>query len=253
MKYLGYLILVFIIGIIGCKDSEEINTARDTYYDDISDITFINGHFYSTNYDLSGNAGSQIDLLKFSADGKNIDDSFDLGLNGQGYLAITSDGTNVYLQSRLTSSIIKCSPIGERVYMKWDSPAPSEWQASGICYKKETDSLLVLYRNIKNPTQYRARAASKENPIMTGSDIYLNLDFVDTTDTGVYALDYKDSSFYMLGLNRSQKDILIITDHNFNVLSFEDIPDSTVVGLTFKDNDLYLSYRNRIIKKWKSY
>lgn len=253
MKYLNYLLLVFIIGIIGCKDSEEINTAKDTYYDDISDITFINGHFYSTNYDLSGNAGSQIDLLKFSADGNNIDDSYDLGLNGQGYLAITNDGTDVYLQSRLTSSIIKCSPIGERVYMKWDNPSPSDWQASGICYIKGTDSLLILYRNSKNPTQYRARTASKENPNLTGSEQYFNFNFVDTTDTGVYALDYKDNSFYMLGLNRSQKDILIITDRNFNVLSVEDILDSTVVGLTFKDNDLYLSYRNRIIKKWKSY
>lgn len=254
MKYLNYLLLVFVLGFISCnEDSLEIDTSKDTYNDDIADITFINDHFYSTNYDLSGHAGSQIDLLKFSPDGKNIDDVFDLRMNGQGYLAITNDGTNVYLQSINTSTIIKCSLIGERIYMKWDNSSGSQWQESGLCYKKEVDSLLLLYKNLKNPGQYRARTVSKQNPDISGSDIIFNLDSVGTTNRAVYAIEYFDSSFYMLGVNHSGKDILIISDYNFSSFSIEEIPDSTVIGLCFKDSDLYFSYRNRIIKKWNSY
>lgn len=254
MKYLNYLLLIFLLGFISCDDdSLEIDTTKNTYHDDIADITFVNDHFYSTNYDFSGNAGPQIDLLKFSTDGKNIDDSFDLRMNGQGYLAITNDGTDVYLQSINTSSIIKCSLIGERIYMKWDGLSGSQWRESGLCYQKDADSLLILYRNLQNPIQYRARTVSKESPNLSGSDIVFNLDSVDITNYGVYAIEYFDSSFYMLGVNSAGKDILVISDYNFSDYSIEEIPDSTVVGLCFKGNDLYLSYRDRVINIWKSY
>ena len=254
MKYLIYLLLIVVLGLTGCnEDTVDIDTTKDTYHDDIADITFINDHFYSTNYDLSGNAGTQIDLLKFSTDGENIDDAFDLGMNGQGYLAITNDGTDVYLQSIASSSIIKCSLIGERIYMGWDGLSDSQWQASGLCYKKEADSLLILYKNLNNPIQYRARTVSKLNPSISGSDINFEIDSIDTINYGVYAIEYFDSSFYMLGVNSSNKDILLISDYNFSMYSTEEIPDSTVVGLCFKGSDLYFSYRDRIIKKWKSY
>ena len=254
MKYLNYLLLISVLGFISCnEDSLEIDTTKDTYHDDIADITFINDHFYSTNYDLSGNAGSQIDLLKFSTDGKNIDDSFDLGMNGQGYLAITNDGTDVYLQSINTSLIIKRSLVGERIYMSLDNLSGSQWQGSGLCYKKDVDSLLVLYKNLKNPIQYRARTVSKQYPNNSGSDIIFDIDSVGTVNKGVYAIEYFDSSFYMLGINRSGKNILFISDYNFNSFSIEEIPDSTVIGLCFKGNDLFFSYSDRIIKKWKSY
>lgn len=254
MKCLNYLLLIFVLGFISCnEDSLEIDTTQDTYQDDIADITFVNDHFYSTNYDLSGNAGSQIDLLKFSSDGKNIDDSFDLGMNGQGYLAITNDGTDVYLQSINTSLIIKRSLIGERIYMSLDNLSGSQWQGSGLCYKKDADSLLVLYKNLKNPIQFRARTVSKQYPNNSGSDIIFDIDSVGTVNKGVYAIEYFDSSFYMLGINRSGKNILFISDYNFNSFSIEEIPDSTVIGLCFKGNDLFFSYSDRIIKKWKSY
>jgi hypothetical protein len=253
MKNLSYLLLIFLLTFYSCDKDSEINTTKETINDDIADITFINDHFYTTNYDISGNAGPQIDLLKFSNDGKNIDDVFDLGMNGQGYLAITNDGTDVYLQSMLTSSIIKCSLIGERIYMQWDGLSDSQWQASGLCYKSLDDSLLVLYKNVRNPIQYRALTVSKQNPSYSGSDIIFELGSVDSIACRIYAMDYKDSSFYMLGVNSLNKDILVITDYNFNVNNVEEIPDSTVTGLCFKENDLYLSYRNRIIERWNSY
>ena len=253
MKNNYFFIMVLVFFVVGCQDKLTIDTNKDSYYDDIADICYVNGHFFTTNYDLSGNSGTQIDLIRFTSDGSNVDDSFDLGMNGQGYLAMTSDGSDIYMQSRSNGAIIKSSLIGERAYMKWDTIGVEKWYASGICYLPEKDSLLLLYRNLDNRTEYWARTVSKSAPHASGSDRSFNVDFIDTTYHGIWAISYKDSAYYMLGVDTLIQDKLIITDNQFSIVSVEDISDSTVVGLCFKDNDLYLSYRPRRIEMWGSY
>ncbi|MBN2601642.1 MAG: hypothetical protein JXR87_06590 [Candidatus Marinimicrobia bacterium] len=253
MKYYSVFISILVFLIVGCEDELTINTNKDTYYDDIADICYINDHFFTTNYDLSGNSGSQIDLIRFTTDGINVDDAFDLGMNGQGYLAMTSDGSDVYMQSRFNGAIIKSSLIGERAYMKWDTVDVAKWFSSGICYLPEKDSLLLLYRNLDNRTEYWARIVSKSAPHASGSNRTFNLDFIDTTYYGIWAISYKDSTYYMLGADTLIGDKLIIADNQFNIMNIENITDSTVVGLCFKADDLYLSYRSRRIERWGSY
>ena len=90
------------------------------------------------------------------------------------------------------------------------------------------------------------------NPLI-GRQALLEIDFIDTTNHGVYAIESKGTSYYMLGVDATQNDILIITNDSFEVTALDTISDSTVVGLSFKDDDLYFSYRERIIKKWKRY
>ena len=60
-----YKLLLFKLLIVRCEDNSLNDTSKNTYYDDIADITYLNGSFFTTNYDLSNNAGSQIDLIKF--------------------------------------------------------------------------------------------------------------------------------------------------------------------------------------------
>ena len=90
---------LFILIYYSWDESREINTNKNTYYDDISDITYLNESFFTTNYDMSGYAGSQIDLIKFNHNDETttLEDKFDLGLNGQGFLTITNDGTDLFL------------------------------------------------------------------------------------------------------------------------------------------------------------
>ena len=79
------IVLIAFLFILGCEDDSPLNLDKCSYCDDIADITYLNGSFYTTNYDLSGNAGSQIDLFKYalypSLDSTYffIDDTFDLG------------------------------------------------------------------------------------------------------------------------------------------------------------------------------
>ena len=248
------LFLIISIFILSCEDSTVIDTRKNTYFDDIADITYLNG-FFSTNYDLSGNAGSQIDLLTFKMNTDSvyyINDSFDLDMNGQGYLTITNDGNDLYLQSKYTYQIMKYSSIGERVFTKYDTITVN-WQPSGLAYQSENDSLLILYRNLDNLKQYRLRTISKEFSIESSKDIIFQLNFIDTTYYGGYSLEYNNYSYYILGVDTTMNDILIILDNELNITAIDTLSDSTVVGLCFRQNDLYFSYRDKRIEKWKSY
>ncbi len=245
---------ILVLQVLACEDKQDINSNKNTYIDDIADITALNGYFYSTNYDLSGNSGSQIDLLKYEINGDNIflTDAFELDMNGQGYLAITSDGSDLYLQSRQTELLIKASGIGELVFLRYDDLA-SNWHPSGLAFNPDTDSLFALYRNSQAPIQYRMRTISKTIDQVASHDETFQLPFIDTLYHGVYALEYFDSHFYMLGVDTSYQDLLLVTDLSYNLTSIDTLSDSTVVGLGFLGHDLYLSYRDKRIEMWGSY
>jgi len=248
-------ILLITLLVVGCEENPVNDTKRDIYSDDIADVTYLNGLFFTTNYDLSANAGSQIDLMKFNYENNTttyIDDSYDLNMNGQGYLALDNDGVDLYLQSRISFLLIKSSAIGEHINIVMDTIS-SNWQPSGITFQSITDSIVTIYRNMNELSQYRARTISKDLSFSSVKDVIFNFDFIDTTHYGVYAIESKGSLFFMLGADTTQTDILIITNNSFEVTALDTIPDSTVVGLCFKDNDLFLSYRNRKIEQWKTY
>ena len=217
----------------------------------MADITYLNGSFYSTNYDLSGNSGSQIDLLKFEDDGNRIflADYFDLDMNGQGYLAITNDSEHLYIQSKQTELLIKSSSIGEKAFLKYDDVS-SSWHPAGLAYNPDNDSLNALYRNGDDPTQYRLRTISKDVDGIVSRDKAFRLDFIDNSFHGVYALEYHDNQFYMLGVDSSHQDVMLRTDYDLNVMEIDTLLDSTVVGLCFKGGDLYLSFRENRIEPW---
>jgi len=257
-----FMVKKFLLGAIpvvlllfSCEDDLHIETDKNTYYDDISDITELNGDFFSTNYDLSGHAGSQIDLLKFEQNASGdyfIDGGYDLDMNGQGYFAITNDGLDLYLQSRNTNLIIQCSPIAQKAYTSMDD-IESNWQPSGLAYDGDKDSLLALYRNRQALDQYRLRTLSKSGDLTAGGDEYFSLDFIEQGRNGIYAFEYYNGSFYMLAVDTTLTDALVILDQTFQVEHVESILDSTVVGLCFQENELFFSYRDKRIEKWNSY
>ena len=252
MKLLRIFIPLSLICLmlLSCEESLDIDTSKNTFYDDISDITYLNEYFYTTNYDLSGNAGSQIDLLKFLVSNDStvfLEDNYDLGMNGQGYFAITNDGENLFLQSRSTRGVLKLSPVGEQGFFIMDSVA-SNWQPSGITYNNDKDSLILFYRNLDDRTQYRARTVAKDNILNSENDVTFTIESVDTIYHGIYATEYFDSEYLFLGVNQSGEDVLFRINNNYETTAQTIIGDSTVVGLCIKNPDLYFSYRNRRIE-----
>ena len=259
MKFIMQWSLIGLIPLalllFSCEEDIYIESDKNTYYDDIADITALNGSFFSTNYDLSGHAGSQIDLLRFKENSSAdyyIDGSYDLDMNGQGYFAITNDGVDLYLQSRNTNLIVKCSPIAQKAYTRMDD-VENNWQPCGLAYDGERDSLLALYRNRQALDQYRLRTLSKNGDFTAGGDKYFSMDFIEQGANGVYAMEFYNGSLFMLGVDTSNTDALVILDQAFQVEHIDLILDSTVVGLCFQQNELFFSYRDKRIEKWNSY
>ena len=59
------IIILISLLIFSCQSELNINDNNNSFYDDISDITHLNNLVYTTNYDMSGNAGNQVDLMVF--------------------------------------------------------------------------------------------------------------------------------------------------------------------------------------------
>ena len=137
---------------------------------------------------------------------------------------------------------MKLSTVGEKAYTIMDS-LDTHWKPSGLTYLKDEDLLLSLYQNLRKPKQYRARKISKIRFFEVISDV------VFVSDYRIYAITHNNDEYYMLGVDSSGTDNLVVTTSDFIEIKAQGINDSTVVGLCFKDNSLYFSYRDRIIKK----
>ncbi len=111
MQFQLFIISIAFL-ILSCQNGLELDTTKHTATDPIADITYLKDYFYTTNLDNSANAGPQIDLYKFD-DEFNPVDRFELDMNGQGYLAATNDGMNLYFQPRFTDYILKMTSLGE--------------------------------------------------------------------------------------------------------------------------------------------
>ena len=252
-KYLLLTLIVFCTLQTGCEDIDSSpNTNKYTYYDDISDITYLNSSFYTTNYDLSGNAGEQIDLIVYDiVDTETVmNNKFSLGLNGQGYLSITNDGNDLFLQSRSNYNIFKISNTGEIAYLSSDT-LDTKWLPSGLTYNSSNDSLVFLYRNTEKNNQYRLREVSKLLSEQSKNDREFVLNGLDTTVYGALCIAYKEPNLYVLAFD-GQEDVLITMDYSsLNLISNESVNDSTAVGIDIANNSIYLSYRDRTISLFK--
>ena len=148
--------------IISCQNGIDINTTKQTITDSIADITYLNGSFFTTNLDESGNAGPQIDLYKF--DESILINQYPMELNGQGYMATANDGSNLYFQPRFTDYIFKINPVGKIFWYQSDNfPANTSdttstfmyWNGWGLAWADT--NLVALYRHKDDSTRYRAR------------------------------------------------------------------------------------------------
>jgi hypothetical protein len=241
------LILGITVLFASCNGDRIIDTSCDTAHDPFSDITYLNSGFYSTNNDASMNAGPQIFLYKTSNDGRYLDDIFNLNMNGQGYLAITDDGHDLYLQSRDFNSIIKCSPVGEVYYHAWDI-TNSQMQGCGICYLPDADSLCVLARDYRRLNHYSLLFADKNNPhfwkIKASSDINLF-----SSDQGAYAIKMRDHDLFILGRDTTDTDVLIKSNLSLDVIDLKSPDADSIAGFCFRDSTLYFSRFNKTIVK----
>ena len=197
------LLAIFLIFLIlSCQNGLEVDSTKHTATDPIADITYLKGYFYTTNLDLSTNSGPQIDLYKIDSTSFPVD-RFEMDLNGQGYLAATNDGTNLYFQPRFTDYILKMTPLGELFWYQsdyfLDNTADTTstfmyWSGRGITWADT--NLVVLYGHKEDSTLYRWRYIAVENDFSTVKETVVIWEHLN--NSGVYVS--VDTS-YIIGFN----------------------------------------------------
>jgi hypothetical protein len=243
----AFIILCLSIIFLSCKDDTVLDTSSSAQYDPFADVTFLNNGFYTTNYNTSMKAGPQIFLYRISDNGRVLENKFDLSMNGQGFLAITSDSVNLYLQSRDFNSVIKCSPVGEVFYNIWFI-RPSRWQGCGIGYVHNLDSLCVLTRDLGNLNNYELLFVDKNNPNnwrIKASTSILGLN----RSTGAYAIEVRGNDLYILGQDTTDTDVLVKTNFSLDTMEYTSLNTDSTTGFCFMGNDIYFSHLNRKIEQ----
>ena len=256
MKFQLFIISIAFL-ILSCQNGLEIDTSKQTATDSITDISYLNGYIYTTNLDNSTNAGPQIDLYKFD-DSLLPVDRYPLDLNGQGYMAVTNDKTNLYFQPRFTDYILKMTPLGEIFWYESDyfpdnmadtTSTFMYWGGRGIAWADT--NLVVLYRHKNDSMLYRGRYLHLNNDtLQTISDTTVTWNHLN--DSGAFSLGYnpEKKGFLVLATNSLNKSILFEVDNYFQNIAILDTLEGTPMGVTLDENlDIYLSYPDRRIEK----
>ena len=254
MKILFFIMMLFIFS---CQNSLDMDTTKHTATDPIADITYLNGYFYTTNLDLSGNAGPQVDLFKFDNNLIPID-RFEMTMNGQEYLAAANDGNNLYFQPRFTDYILKSTPLGEIYWYQSDNFPDNTadttltfmyWSGRGLAWADT--NLVALYRHKDDSTLYRGRYLHvNNNTIQSVLDITTTWDHLNSN--GAYAMEYNPDThgFWVLGTDNLNQNILFEVDFYFQNPNNIRVLDGDPMGIAMGSNaELYLSYLERQIKK----
>ena len=254
MKWVISIISLFIIS---CQNGIDIDTTKHTATDPIADITYLNDMFYTTNLDLSGNAGPQINLYQFNSVANPVN-LFELPLNGQGYLAVCNDGSNLYFQPRLTDYIFKSTPLGEIFWYQSDNFPDNTsdttstfmyWRGRGLAWADT--NLVVLYRHKNDSTRYRGRYLHLDNDtLQTVLDITFNWDHLNSY--GAYAMEYNPGTqrFWVLATDSLNQYILFNVDFHFQNPESIRVLEEKPMGISGGPNSgIYLSYPERQIKE----
>ena len=249
-------ITIIALLIISCQNGIDINTTKQAITDSIADITYLNGSFFTTNLDKSGNAGPQIDLYKF--DESILINQYPMELNGQGYMATANDGSNLYFQPRFTDYIFKINPVGNIFWYQSDNFPDNTsdttstfmyWNGWGLAWADT--NLVALYRHTDDSTRYRARYIHINNSSFQS--------IIDTTviwghlnNSGAYAMEYNTGTkgFWVLATDSLSQYILFEVDSSFVYSGSFDVINGNPMGISIgPDSGLYLSYPRKQIER----
>ena len=251
------VISLTVLLIISCQNGIDIDTTKYTATDPIADITYMNNYFYTTNLDSSGNAGPQIDLFQFDSDANPMN-RFALPLNGQGYMAATNDGNNLFFQPRFTDYIFKSTPLGEIFWYQSDNFPDNTsdttstfmyWRGKGLAWADT--NLVALYCRKDSSTQYRGRFLHINNDtLQTVLDTTVTWGHLDSF--GAYAMEYNilTNGFWVLATDSLNRYILFEVDSNFVYDGNYQVIDGNPMGISIGPGPkLYLSYPERQIEE----
>ncbi len=244
------LLLITALALAGCNTSPDASGERDTLSDPLGDIAYANGMIYATNDDGSGHVGSQVDLYAY-ADGalESPQKTVALELNGYGYLAMASDGVDLYLQPRGRARIIKAAPDGALPRLRDDVPAAdARWRGCGLCYDTDTAQLVALYATDRGSLVWRRYDPASGAVVATSPPVVW-----DVLAPGVWprAITGHGATFYVLATDTAGVDVVVSTSPPYDRVATVQAVGDQAAGLTQHGAQIWIGYQDRRIETWR--
>ena len=225
------LLSALLLAACSHRDDHLLNVP-DTGHDDFNDVTALNDVLYTTNYDLYEGTGSRIFLYRLAPQG-DILDRYDVAMNSQGYIALTSDGHSIYgLCSTIPGFLVKWNSVGEildqRVF-SW----PKGWSSGGVVYDLTTKQLsMILYTTTDSVITTKVWVVADSTLLPENSHV-IDMGFARPISA---TLD-SSNNLYILG-EKSQGQRLIRKFSDYSLAAEYDLTDSTLNGITWLDTSL---------------
>jgi len=245
-----YTLLIAGIALVmsGCDNIEfegigPIDIGNDYW----NDITVLGDYIFVTNYDGVEGPGDRIFLYKLDSTG-TVQDSFDLGMNGQGYISIANDQTNLYLVGQTFGNRFRASVFGDLEAWSNSEPELNGWEQGGIAYDSVHDSLYALLWKSDDPDHVRMYAIERET--MRLQD-YREIDFSGGYDyfAMTFVPDPVLPTFYILCRHQEEGDAILLLRYNPNTgfVGVIGLFNEDLRGIAYRDGQLIASTPDRRI------
>lgn len=238
------ILLLSALILMGCSNKDgHLLDVPNTGSDAFNDVTALNGVLYTTNYDFGEGAGPRIFLYRLSPLG-DILDRYDVAMNGQGYIALTSNGHTLYgLCSTIPGFLVKWNSVGEildeRVF-SW----PRDWAPGGVVYDLTTDQLKVILYSMTDSVSATRVWELADSSVFTENSHDIDMGYTNPISAAVDPVN----NLYILG-EKSDGQRLIRQFSDYTFIAEYDLADSTLNGITWLDTSLIALSSDRYLQR----
>jgi hypothetical protein len=245
MRYVG-LIAGMMLLVVGCGDLEQGSVGPVQIGDDLwNDLTVMQNNIYLTNYDGCEGPGDRIYLYQVDTLGVKLD-SVNLGMNGQGYCAVTNDADNFYLVGQTFGNRFRFAQDGELVVWCNSEPRMNGWEQGGIANNPLNDSLYVLMWNTYHTATVRLYTVD-QTTLLLGH--YYTFEYDGGYDYFAMTYNPELDLFYILCRNEDEVGTIMLMRYDTDTgdLSPVGLLNNDIRGIAYWDGRLIASTDNHHI------
>ncbi|TKJ41650.1 hypothetical protein CEE37_03525 [candidate division LCP-89 bacterium B3_LCP] len=237
------ILMMAMLILTACDTTPDGSLSTGPVYtgsDSFNDLTVMNDMFYLTNFDLNEGSGNRIYLYSFDENG-NPGSLYDLQMNGQGYISISSGDGDLFLFCQTTGLLLRVTPFGEYLATNWPGSAFIGWQAGGILSLPGDEYCVLLWKD-----DGHIKICSLD-PVTLELEDDNSIQVPDRFAFRSVCANVQFDSLYVLCSDQNGADYVEIFDQGWVLLDEITLTDSLVAGISYYNGDIWVSTEDRRI------
>ncbi len=244
--FTGMISILLIVSLTGCDEDPEYSIEPGPFFtgdDAYNDLTVLGNRFYLTNFDANEGPGDRINLYSFDQNTQPLA-SFNLQMNGQGYISICSGDGDLFLFCHLTGNLLRVSPFGELINTNWLDVLYYDLYPGGLLHISGDEFYAALWTPDDTVSVYAMNPDE-----LTLESIDKQIPFPQKIDFRSLCINDQLDSLYMLCSDSYGADYIEVMDSDWTQSYEIALSDSSVAGITVLNGEIWVSTEDRRIVK----